>query len=123
MQFEALEIQFSADDSLAMVAFLGPEAHYVVLTRDLQPSAQDVRLGLDGIHIEVDDQLHSTYGGVAGGSLFSACFELVLDDQGSSQVGETSLAISFSLPPERLTQLSEVVRVLFLGCGNFVISA
>src|SRR4051812_47643583 len=80
MEFEAGEIQCSADHSLATAAFRGEDACYLVLTRTLRPSEQDTRTGLDEVHIELNDQLHSSYGGVAFGSLLPNRIELALNN-------------------------------------------
>lgn len=34
---------------------------YVILTRQFDPDEQDVRLGLTGVYLEIDDQVRATY--------------------------------------------------------------
>lgn len=69
-----MEIHFNASivtvDETAdhvMVAFADREDspfQYLILQRALAPSDQDRRLGHDLVYLEVNDQLHSCYGGI-----------------------------------------------------------
>ena len=102
-----------------MAAFRGADSHYLLLTRALEHTQQDTELGHNQIHIELDDQLHSTYGGVAFGTFYPERLELALNNRGSGNVGTTIIAVTFSLIPERLAQLREVIRLLFDGHRTF----
>jgi hypothetical protein len=123
MEFEAGDIQCSADHSLATAAFRGEDACYLVLTRTLRPGEQDTRTGLDQVHIELNDQLHLSYGGVAFGSLLPNRIELALNNRGSGNIGTTMIAVSYSLPPDRFNELRAVIRLLFNGHSHFAIAA
>lgn len=115
-------MQFSADDSLASAAFLGPDQHYLILTRSLDTTEQDRLLGQDQIHIELDDQIHSSYGGVAFGSLYSGRLELALNNCGSGDVGASMIIVSFLMSADRFENLCEVTKLLFDGHSSFTVT-
>ena len=121
MQFEAHEIHFAVDSSFVTAAFRGADSHYLILSRDLQSTEQDAKLGHDQVYIELDEQIHSTYGGIAFGTLYPERLELALDNSGSGNVGTTTITVDFSLPPERLANLRDVIKSLFDGYRNFAI--
>ncbi len=55
------------DGEVAMVGFADHQHDtkaYVLLQRTLRPSADDVRRGWDCLHVTVDDERRSAYGGV-----------------------------------------------------------
>jgi hypothetical protein len=89
----------------------------------VKPDEQDKGLGLDQVHIELNDQRNSTYGGVATGALNTSYLEIFLNNRGSGNVGATRISVRFDLPAERFTQLREVVSKLFQGHQRFKIIA
>ena len=53
------------DGSVLLVGFAESQfgaTRYLNLARDLEPAEQDVALGQDGVHLEIDDQYYSDYG-------------------------------------------------------------
>ena len=106
---------------LASAAFLGPDQHYLILTRSLHTTEQDRVLGQDQIHLELDDQIHSSYGGVAFGSLRPGCLELALNNRGSGNIGTTMIVVSFSISADRFAHLCDVTKLLFDGHSFFTV--
>jgi hypothetical protein len=123
MEFSADQIEFSAADGVARAAFKAAAESYLILSRTLAPDEQDTKLGMDQIHIELNDQKNSTYGGVAIGSFNSSRLEFCLNNRSSGNVGVTKIAVQFNLTSERLFKLREVIAVLFQGAPNFTIAS
>ncbi|MBX3712654.1 MAG: hypothetical protein KF800_11885 [Lysobacter sp.] len=58
---------FVEDGDVSTIGFADDETapeRYVLIQKQWDCSGQDVQLGLDKVHIEVDDQLRSVYGGI-----------------------------------------------------------
>ena len=60
-------VSFEEDEAMVVFAFgadEGQSAEYLMLQYPLQTDEQDMRLHLDGLYIERDDQAFGCYGGV-----------------------------------------------------------
>src|SRR6266849_9598422 len=88
-------------DGILTIGFaddLNQPSEYLLLQRSFMPSDQDKRLGHDRVHIELNDQYYSTYGGVkrvrlAGGQLF-----LSLDEKTAKALNsEAELEVALKL--------------------------
>ena len=120
MHFEAIQVESAEDDDgIAFAMFRGPDHHYLALSRSLAPTEQDRHLGHDQVHVEIDDQAFSAYGGVAFGTLAPSHLSLSLDPRSSASLRVASLVVSFALSDERLCTLRAAVKVLFAGCPTF----
>jgi Immunity protein 10 len=63
-EFEAAQVNSQEEDGILLVGFADDAGHYILLQRSLLPSTEDRKLGQDHVHIEMNDQHHSTYGGI-----------------------------------------------------------
>ncbi len=123
MEFSADQIDFSIADGVALAAFKEETGNYLILSRTLTPDEQDKKLGMEQIHIELNDQKNSTYGGVAVGSFSSSRLEFCLNNRSSGNVGVTKISVQFDLPPETFLKFREVISFLFQGAPNFTITS
>jgi len=120
MLLDADEIYFHADeDGCAMAAFKAANGDYVILTRDLEPTEQDVSLGHDGVHLEVNEQGWSCYNGIATFSIYAGMIEISLNAHGADAVGHEKIKVRYDLIPERRSHLRLVIRDIFEGFPNF----
>jgi hypothetical protein len=120
MILEAEEIYFHPnEDGCAMAAFKAANGDYVILSRDLESTEQDVSLGLDGVHLEVNEQGWSCYDGIAMFSLYPGMIEIALNAEGADAVGHERIKVRYDLIPGRRTQLRSVIRGMFEGFVNF----
>ncbi|HEY1048785.1 MAG TPA: Imm10 family immunity protein [Prosthecobacter sp.] len=96
------------------------ECDYLALTRDLRPDEQSVRLSLDKVYLERNDQGFSGYGGIEQISLFRDHLHLCLDDKGTRFMGGLSvMKVSFELEASIFQQLREGLAACFDGFGCF----
>jgi hypothetical protein len=120
MFLEADEIYFHPDeDGCAIAAFKATTGDYVILSRDLESTEQDVSRGLDGVHLEVNEQGWSCYDGIATFSIYPGMIEIALNAEGSDAVGHERIKVSYDLIAERRAQLRSVVRSIFEGFRDF----
>lgn len=92
------------------------ESDYLALTRDLQPDEQSVRLSLDKVYLERNDQGFSGYGGIEQVSLHHNQLCLRLDDKGARFMGGLSfIKVIFDLDAHALHSLREGLAVCFHG--------
>ena len=82
--------------SLAFADCADTPRHYVLLQKSLTPGAQDIELGLDGLHLEVDDQARSAYRAIARIDLREDRARLFLTSQGQAALGFASVTIAFT---------------------------
>ena len=59
---------------------------YVLLERSLVCDEQDKALGFDKVHIEVEDQIHSTYGGVDSIRISGKLIKIELTPKGKDSI-------------------------------------
>jgi len=67
---------------------------YILIQKVKHPTESDQRLGLTGIYLEVNDQIHSSYRGVQRILLFTDRLEVILFDK---MAGSMKLPIHFSI--------------------------
>lgn len=108
-------------DDVAVLAFADDEfntTQYVMLQKGLKPSQEDRALGLDKLYMEVNSQGQSSHGGVETAQLESNRLLLTLDPKAAAKMslGDT-IEISFRVPREKLTEISDQLRFL-LGPDN-----
>jgi len=82
--------------SLAFADDADAPRHYVLLQKSLMPDAQDIQLGLDGLHLEVDDQSRSAYRAIARIDLREDRARLFLTARGQAALGFASVTIAFT---------------------------
>jgi hypothetical protein len=116
-------VSLEEDSELWVVGFADAEFNterYLLLQRGKSPQAQDVALGLDGYHVEVDDQTKSSYGGIKCFELFRDRAVVEFEDDASSVLGgKKVLVIAFMLRERQLDQLRDCLARIFSGYECF----
>ncbi len=116
LEFYAKSVVTQTDDGSAMLGFADDEfntTQYVLLQRDLEPSQQDLNLGHDKPHIEINDQRHSGYGGVVEAQLQGNRLVLKLDAQAAADMSINDIIeIAFCVSTERLKDIAEQLCLL-----------
>lgn len=107
------------ENGIPLVGFADREFdsdHDVLIQRTLDPASQDAALGLDAVHLEVDDQSHSVHGGVSSIRLEHDRSTVALDVAGAAQTGCTDgIEIRFHLDPYRFGTLRAALTRLLGG--------
>jgi len=105
MNFEAQFVALENDGEAHTVGFSDSEFDpqtYIILQLDLEPTEQDVSLGLDEIYITIDDQLRSTYGGVLGMVIHSRSIVIELSPEAARDLkvdGDITIDVDVAVPP------------------------
>jgi hypothetical protein len=69
---------------------------YVMLQKTLAPDEQDIDLGIDGLHLEIDDQSRSGYRAISSIEVREARARIFLTGQGQESLGWESIVIAFA---------------------------
>ena len=106
-----------------MVGFSNDEpASYVILQRDINPTAQDVLLGIDDVHIEIGDQGNSHYGALDSCLLTKDKLTLKLSDVGARALGVSQvIEIDFTVDPHDLSDLQKALQIICNGKVEFLV--
>ncbi len=80
-----------ADDQFATT-------RYVLFSKTLNPTKADGRLGHDGLHIAIDDEQRSAYGGILAVNLTDEILEVILNDVTAQSLG-TGRRVNILLDP------------------------
>jgi hypothetical protein len=122
--FNATCVSLEEDSELWVVGFADAEFNperYLLVQRGKSPQAQDVALGLDGYHVEVDDQRQSSYGGIKRFELFRDHAVVEFEDEASSVFGDKKvIVIGFTLRERQLDQLRDCLAKIFNGYECFL---
>ena len=89
-------------------------SQYLLLQRTLAPSAQDRRLGQDGIHIEINDQSNSAYGGIRRVELKEDRIVLSLGESTARAIGSEE-NVEVVIDPAKNDDLRDELARLFAG--------
>ncbi len=91
---------------------------YVLLQRTLRPSDDDVRRGWDHIHVTVNDEGRSAYGGVQRIKLLDQCVLIDVSPETATHLrtGQT-IRVNMANPP---VDADGLVKALKLVCGGNV---
>lgn len=122
--FAAVCVSIEEDADLWLVAFDDAEFNprrYLRLQRAKSPQAEDVALGLDGYHVEVDDQSKSCYGGIKSFELFRDHVIVEFDDDAAAVLGDAALiVVGFTLRQRQLDELRGCLARIFRGYECFL---
>src|SRR5216110_3447359 len=89
---------------------------YLMIQRQIEPSDEEVRSGMNDVYIETCGQGWSWYGHIESFKLFPGRIEVELDAAAASEIGEEgSVQVSFELPTERYVALRAALRRAFDG--------
>jgi hypothetical protein len=109
----------SEDEDVILVGFADKEygtEHYVLLQRSKQVSAEEEALGQGEVHISVDDQDRSAYGGIQHVSLDDSGVRIRLDrDTAAALVTEDEIVIRFKGHAADVVRLRKALQRLFGG--------
>jgi hypothetical protein len=107
------------DGEVAMVGFADQQydtQEYVLLQRMLRPSGDDVRRGRHDVHINVNDETRSAYGGVKRIALLNKQVLIEVSPTTANYLG-TGETISVNLENAKV-DVGELAEMLKLVCGN-----
>jgi len=76
-------------------------------------------LSLDGIHLELSDQGLSCYDGIASVSVLSNSVQVDLNERGTGALRDTAIEICHNLPPERISQMRQVIGIILDGYAHY----
>lgn len=109
------------DGEVAMVGFADQQYDtraYVLLQRTLRPSGDDVRRGWDDVHITVDDETRSAYGGVKRITLFEKRVLIEVSPTTANHLGtREAIGVNMENAQVDVGQLAEMLKLL---CGKHV---
>jgi hypothetical protein len=116
-EFNAACVSVEEDSGGWLVGFADSEfgaRRYLRLHRAKSPHAQDVELGLDGYHVEVDDPSQSCHGGIAGFELFRDRAVVAFDADAAAVLGDRkAIVVTFALRAKQLDQLRACLARIF----------
>jgi hypothetical protein len=117
-------VSIEEDADLWSVGFANAEfnsTRHLILQRDKSPQVQDVALGFDGYHVELDDQSKSCYGGIESFELFPDHAIVEFEDEAVSVFGvDKTIVVKFTLRQQQLAQLRDCLGKIFKGYECFL---
>jgi hypothetical protein len=117
-------VSIEEDADRLLVGFANAEfnaTRYLLLQRLKAPETEDISLGLDGYHVEVDDQGNSCYGGIESFELFPDHAIIEFDPDAAAVFGdERVMVVEFALRRKQLDQLRDGLARIFAGDECFL---
>ncbi len=114
-------VSCSDDGNVVMVGFADQQHDtkaYILLQRSLHPTAQDRAAGEDDVYIEMDDQLHSAYGGIRSIVLSGDRLTVCLGDKTAALLrAQDILEVELSGAQGNRAQLADMLARL---CSGYV---
>ena len=94
---------------------------YLRLWRGRAPNAEDVELGLDGYHVEVNDEANSAHGGIASFELHRDRVVVEFEeDMAGAFGGFEALSVTFALRERQFAELRDRLARVFEGEDCFL---
>ena len=122
--FNAACVSVEEDSDLWLVGFADAEfntRHYVLLQREKSPQPDNIALGLDGYHVEVDDQGKCWNGGIKHFELFPDRAVIEFADETLPIFGDKrQIVVGFTLRQKQLDELRDCLAKIFAGYDCFV---
>jgi len=117
MRFKAACIVSQIEDGIALLGFADDEfdtTQYVTLQRELSRLPQEeIELGFDKLHIEVNSQGHGDYGDVAGALLLKNQLVLRLSPETAEKIGvDDVITIDFEVSMDRVKEIRGMLVML-----------
>lgn len=121
MKLIAAEVYFNPDDEnhCATVGFRAATDEYLLISRDLEPTEQDRRLRLNGIHVELTDQGYSCYDGIASVTMLPSAIRFDLNEKGRHNLQQDFVEVVHDLRQVQLFQLRQVLALVFEGFPRY----
>ena len=117
-------VSIEEDADRLLVGFADAEFNarrYLRLQRLKAPDADDLSLGLDGYHVEVDDPSNSCYGGIRAFELHPDRAIVEFDPEAVAVLGGAdALVIEFALRRKQLDPLRDGLARIFAGDDCFL---
>ncbi len=89
---------------------------YVLLQRGLEPDEQDISLGMDKAHVEIEDQSRSGYGGIASVRYRDGTLFIALTPEGKAFLAvDDEIAITLSCDEVMIARALEALPVVAKG--------
>ena len=120
-EFSAGFVYTQNDGEVAMVGFADQQYDtraYVLLQRTLHPSDDDVHRGWDDVHITVNDQTRSTYGGIKQIAMQERLVLIEVSSTTANHLG-TGETVSVNMANAQV-DVGELAEMLKLVCGEHV---
>ncbi len=113
---------FSQDDGhLAIIGFSDDEfepSKFIILQKTHEYDEQDKQLGMDKVHIQIEDESRSKYGGIKAISLSKGIINITLDDETKSILkvdGDIEIALDMNNP--EIDNVVSSLKTLFEADG------
>jgi hypothetical protein len=123
-EFNAISVSVEADADSWRVGFADAQFNsrrHLIVQRLRSPQAEDLELGLDGYHVELDDQSQSCYGGIQAFEIFADHLVVEFEDDSLCALGgDKVVVVRFSLRERQLQQLRGCLSKIFEGDGCFI---
>lgn len=117
-------VSIEEDADRWLVGFANAEfnaTRYLLLQRLKSPKADDISLGLDGYHVEVDDPSNSCHGGISAFELHPDRAIVEFDRDAAAVLGGAGeMVVEFALRPKQLDQLRDGLARIFAGDECFL---
>lgn len=117
-------VSIEEDADRLLVGFADAEFNakrYLRLQRLKAPEADDISLGLDGYHVELDDQTSSCYGGIRSFELYPDRAIVEFDRDAAAVLGGAdAIVVEFVLRRKQLEQLRDGLARVFNGSECFL---
>ncbi len=107
---------------VAMVGFADHQydtKEYVILQRTLRPTSDDIRRGWDNVHIMVNDESRSAYGGVKQITLHDITHVLIEVESATANYLRIGATIDINIA-NALVDRGQLAEILKLVCGEYV---
>ena len=116
MKFKASAISALIEDGVAILGFADDQFNptcYLMLSRTLEPSRQDLTQGLDKPHLEVNSQKNSYYGGLREARLSRSRLMVMLEEEAATKMSiDKEIEVDFTLKDEKLREVSQQLRLV-----------
>ena len=123
VRFKAENFSLSGDEYSSMAAF-GDEPrqpkNYVLLQRIVNPSQEDIELGHDQVHIEINGQERSEYGAIETCLLQDEELRIMLNEDSAKRLRVASdIRIELPSDADQMDELSTFLAQLFTNGDQF----
>lgn len=106
--FTANCVTFEEADGVVMIGFADDEFNtneYVLLQRTLEPDEQDRKLGLDGVHLQVDSPNQSGYDCIRDIQVTRSTIRIEINPEAQSAFNCDEVQIMFDIDDERYSSM------------------
>ena len=122
--FDASYVSVDEDADRWLVGFADAQfgdRRHLILQRDKSPDPEDIELGLEGYHVELDDESRTCYGGIEAFELYRDHARVTFEDDAAHVLGDDKvLVVRFALRERQLAQLRGSLARIFDGDGCYL---